>query len=581
MARGRRNELELLSNVVDLLREACHFLNDDQDALARKTKRRLMTKSRDNAVFFENLMADLDALSLILAIITARSAWDNRLGLSELRDILDVIEQHFLRASNPPSPMDSLEFKSPFEPLEHLVDEFNDPIDELSMSQRGIDLFSRLNLSHTNSVNQELLLAAVQTCRTIFKPLSEPFLDEFSPLRVTHAAVDDKNVDGERIELFFLQAEAFHRTLASTWHCGCFDDDRMHQDAIFSFCMHSDSDSSGSNGTMYFRTEENATYGWKHTSFSHQRQLAPVKVVRVEETHVKHLERDGSRSERLCSALDYACAGDLIRITSGSEVWRCKGLGQVQETKIVEELPLSPCLQLRDDHPVFRLDERDRMMLAVYLAYAYLHLGGGDWWPHTTYSSVMIPNKIEADSPPLVFFAASLLQDLEDYERHIAEPQPNIMDQMFGPALPTLVALARLFYGLYIGRPVTWDAMILEMHLRRGESFATNFREVLAGCMELSKKTDESLSVRENVSKRKLYVKSVIIPLEGIVQSAFQITSRDIFAARKAAKRPRTSKPKRIKRTQAPAATPVVQPTESGFCLHDGQHDFESLDDNR
>jgi hypothetical protein len=334
-------------------------------------------------------------------------------------------------------------------------------------------------------------------------------------------------------------------------------------------------------GTMYFRTKAEETDGWKQTSFEYQKQRDSDETVRAIKDDARHARCEMPPSELFCSALDRVATGDLIQITSGSNAWHLESTTQLRQTSPMTisplpSLPLSPCFGLSPNHPVYALHQKQRLMLALYLAYAFLHLGGGCWWPYTIRSSVMLPNVFDVSKPPPVFFSASFLKG---DEKHTPEIRLNYVEQHINHDMPSLVAFGRLLLELWVGHQVIWDNVPTELGRCENELLGRPWTWAIDACLQpRTSNSNTRWTIRENERTRNAFVREVLFPLQYVVCTGFHVAAEDVFPAPPVA---RLRKVMRINSRQPslPPAEPQFTATE--YCLHDGDNEYERVDDSR
>jgi hypothetical protein len=220
------------------------------------------------------------------------------------------------------------------------------------------------------------------------------------------------------------------------------------------------------------------------------------------------------------------------------------------------------------------------MMLALYLAHAYLHLGGGSWWPYTVRSSVLLPNNFDEDAPPLAFFSATILQS---HDKCTPETEFEIVEQL-NRDMPSLVAYGKLLLELWVGHKVIWEGVKVELSRLAGEAFGLELTGAIKACLKPTPWTDEPLTIRQNERTREAFISEVILPVQHVLLTGYKITAQDIFSAppmRKASVVIPKVIHKRIKQRQQSIPAPEHYLITADYCLHDGDDHFERLEDNR
>jgi hypothetical protein len=279
--------------------------------------------------------------------------------------------------------------------------------------------------------------------------------------------------------------------------------------------------------------------------------------------------------EPFCAVLDRVGAGDFVRIASGSKAWHHKSTRQAEETRIAKDLPLMSCFELPDEHFVYKMLPKYRIMLALYLAYAYLHLGGGCWWPYNIRSSVMLPQKSDLDALPPAFFAATLLKGSD---KRTPETVFGRMEKKANSAMPSLVALGRLILELNIGRKVIWDEVDAALAECHGHPFAPEMMQAIEACLKWTKTNS---TIREHEETRSNFIKEVIVNLQSVLHYVYHSTVQELFTVSPATRMPEVILPRRVKQSEHLIKAPSAPSSPSRLCLHDGRDYSEKLDDDR
>ena len=434
---------------------------------------------------------------------------------------------------------------------------------------------------------RDLLIDAVQACHAALKGHTQALPVDISWLR------DDRTVtEWAEAGEFYSTAEKLHQTLEQCWDCNCFAD-HSHKNAKFSFDLASPQTQGSVIGTMYYPTVESGTFVWKFARLQYQEhgsspvsQLEPLTAM-SESNHYSSRRtelalrntRSGPSSRALCDVLEASGGGGLVKLAAGTPKLHNAPEDDLStlSTTATGQDALVDCLELSQATALSSMKRKHRLTLALVLAYAYLHLGGGSWWPYDKKSSVHL---LDAPSSKIAlswlpFFTPSLSQGDQ------REEAPGIL-KAFNPDMPSLPAFGKLLLELYIGRPVTWDQLDSQLKWSEDEEFAKELLHAINTCLAMAedKTFKEGGTIRANERLRGHFVKEVVLPVQYVLQIGYQLKVQDIFGKQEAGQvvEIRQSPARLPKRLRSPLPVPREGPetVPQGFCLHDGQ-DMEEL----
>jgi hypothetical protein len=572
MACIRAADFQLFKYVVELLLGAFDYLNHDEDDLACSA-RDALAKDFNVGGLYADVHTELDLLGSALVEINAHSSFDQIRGVAALSRLFGIFQ--LLSRNEPDSDSDN-EFnpETPVETIQIFVDKLKAWKQGTAEAKTGRWVAHRLRLAAARRKLLKSLLASIKECLSIFETaslasLDDEFIQEYEKSDPKNNI--DKHWERRLQTTIFTNAKDFHLKLRSTWSCAC-SSDRIHHNSFFSFYP-SGLVPNCTTGTMYFPTTGDDLHGWKHTSYEYRRRQASVRILEHAASHVKHEECDEIKPEQFCSALKGASCDDSVRIESGSVVRRKRNLSeQVERVQVAKNLPLSPCSELPPGHPVYTLEFKFRLMLILYLAYAFMHLSGGCWWPYTLNSTVMLPDRIKRNTQPMVFFDASLLreEDRQPYGFKIAPKSRALHGSSF----------AKLLVGLWLGEPIAAGDLMTTVLSYEHTMFFSEMLVVVETCTSLGSTFPEE-GPSEEMQNR--FFEGAIRPIQRAVWLAFKTTALAIFAMPPAAPSYEEYKSERPARQQAceTVATSSAHSTAPEYCLRDGKDQAERLNDER
>jgi hypothetical protein len=511
MASIGETHLALFPDFLALLTGAFEFLRHDLDVIARRGRRHLRSSNGDIVGVFNDIYLDLNELINDLEEIDVHSSFDQVRGPGVLSGLFGAFQELYHGPSAGSEPKYESKKETAIETVRAFIDDLKDPSPK-SAAIDGKSASVDIILWKDRPKSAMALLASIRECRSVFQTLTDPAPEVIEGAKKVEEW--ERRLDTD----VFTNAKEFHRKLRSTWTCACFND-QVHQNSFFSFHL-SEQDSNCTMGTMYFATRENNRHGWKHTSYEYRRQQATVRMVDFAEGHVEQGGYEEVQPEVLCSALNSATVDDSVRIVNGANVRRKrKPDEQARTAQITKDLPLLPCSELPSTHPIFKSSFKFRMALGMYLSYAFMHLSGSCWWPHTLPSTVMIPYWTQEDTRPMVFFNASLSREAgrQSYSGK-AEDQSEAFDG---------VSFARFLIQLWTGKPIVEGDIETILRQHKNEPFHKHMAPATRTCVALESASDGKRTNRANQNK---FFTDVIVPIQRALWFSYDITAPQIFA---------------------------------------------------
>lgn len=585
MKQGQAGErlIPLLQDVLELFSDgATYFMRNTARAKAARNKLR-RTKGVDDSGFFAELSEDLERLSTLLVDVPVTWTDGQGTGQEAIVLLLDVVNKDYVAedeaddevdgadtGQNVPHPYATIKrILHVYQTTDHGAQEDEEDSDE--DEEEGMDeahkreehkiawLCQNIKFERTTKKTRKALLKGIDKCYDALQSAST----STGAADITWRDIDP-SVTLWSTPLFD-NAELFHKALSKQWKCVCYDN-HLHQRANFSFDNLPSTAEGHSQGSMLFPTEDKGVSTWRFARFAFQPGQA---------AHGQQSQRANGRGH-FCDMLHACDERCQLNITSNNaEIDNRPAEDGVIDKALIDTCasnkhPFTAFLNLGEKHAVYGLSEKRRMMLALYLVYAYLHLGGGCWWPYDRNTSVVIVNHISDDEPVMPFFAATFVKDDKRTEFD--------MFCKLNPAMPSLVALGRMLLSLHLGHYVYMEQIEAELDQYSGKAFAIQIAKAVRACLPSRELQvlKEPPTIRNNDKLRAKFISEVILPIQFILHYGHGVQAREIFEPRLPTVSMEQELPKKL-RDVAPVVRQGAEEVKDGFCLHDeiGQQESE------
>lgn len=219
-----------------------------------------------------------------------------------------------------------------------------------------------------------------------------------------------------------------------------------------------------------------------------------------------------------------------------------------------------------------RLTKRERAIMAVTLAYTYLHLSDTEWWPR----SEVLPdfwylcdhNGLKAGLPFLLLNAPSDTQN-----------GAGTIERWINPARPSLPAFGKLLLEIWNGGPLSWgselDAALAEC---KADWVGPHWLCAAMACLEESGLKEKGI-LRHSDSMRSTYVLKVIQSLQYLCEGLMQV-SMDLLFRREDPELPLTPTPVGVK-VAGPSPLEAKTQSMNHLCLHDESDTWVAIEEQR
>ena len=613
-------EISLLKESCKVIREIADFFagEDDRAQRARKwleKRQKSSAKGKTSAAFYANISVDLVTLDETLQGLADTWSDGQGPGIRATRHVLQVLEDEFLvkeqlindddsedggesseredeenshvgqAVQSTLAMADKLQQKeSLFMFLQTFVtefeNEFGDEPDDADKSAR-IDWFCQVTkFGCPNGKSRDMLLQAVKGCDAVLKPMSTP-----KTVDVSYQSVRGGDFEWAEAGEAFRFVERLHDTLEH-WDCNCFAG-MSHRNAKFAFDLGSPVHHGSVAGTIF--------YPWLDPQ-SNKSSWRPAHLEFQEDGHSPTLRLPTQRGafatdDRSSKLSDLCDLLDDIAIRGEGAVKLAAGKPRLcdvpMHTTAFQDLltngdsSLVDCYNLPQPQRLLKMSSKHRMSVALVLAYAYLYLGGGSWWPYHKKPNLHSPDIASEDIPPsrLVFFSPNFSKQPAGQLPASDEELPYVLTA-FNADMPSLPAFGKLLLELFLGQSVGWDELNTRLERAREEPLATEILQAVSTCLATG--ADKTFkgggTIRDDERLRTHFVKGVMMPIQYVLRVGYHLKPQDIF------KTPSTSGvveikelPPRRLRPHSPMRVDGPETIGDGFCLHDGQDGLEEL----
>ncbi|KAK5110337.1 hypothetical protein LTR62_006045 [Meristemomyces frigidus] len=546
---------ELVSLVLPLLLDVAKFYTSG-DERAKRARRTINKKQDRTKPFHASIWVDLILLHGTLANYTTSQLDSSREQSEPLQQLLEIIDEDFVKTSDVASVTSESSIANDAEKYPRLRQLFGllqaNPI-SWSAEERIDWLCNHIDLKRPKILAQDRITAQVRCCyRSALKAKS----DSRKVLRGAEVQKDQARLPvWHGAEAYCKSMEQLHDKLMANWVCNC---QPSHADAKFAFEVSLNTAQQAGHCSMVYQSCV-YPHQWRHVTIEMDGTSGGSTALHDKSALCRDLENLQHPTAKV-SALERPATYVVTHYGSCGE-----------------PLPLDYRLEPEKLASLATLAKKERLLLALYLSYLFLHLGGGPWWPYNRVDRAVWlwgTDKISALS--MIFtplFSASL---------QVHEPSPKAPATLRGMnfRMPSLPSFGKLLLSIALGREVKWDDIDQAMEdYARDEAFAEEVISAVEACLgtdDLTFKTGGS--IREEESMRVAYMSRVVMKLQHILTVGYKVDITEVM--RKAASVV-TSSSKDLPvatETRDDEAVHLTDPKPSLQCLHqDGDEEMVEL----
>lgn len=229
---------------------------------------------------------------------------------------------------------------------------------------------------------------------------------------------------------------------------------------------------------------------------------------------------------------------------------------------------------------LLQMPQKQRVIMAVALSYAYLHLSDTAWWPRFE----VLPDFWFLSDPTQPGVNAGLpFLSFDSSARHNTRIEST--EGYINLARPSLPAFGKLLLEIWKGAPLKWgddlDAAVAECEL---DSLGSYWLCAINACLGKEQKLKEEGDLRDSDSMRSVYVLKVVKSLQWVFEKCVRAPSGLVFPSMQvdleAGSGPRTASSP-VPKMSTPSLTDSTGTGTNPLCLHDGSGEWESHDEKR
>ncbi|KAK1056933.1 hypothetical protein LTR74_014531 [Friedmanniomyces endolithicus] len=526
-------DVVLLLSILPVLFEVATFYTG-RDERAIKARRTINHREGYKKPFHANIWADLRSLVTTLASVATEQAELSLDFLESATSLLQVIEEDIIKVpSTGDLDLENLadDDREPYGKTRRLLELVQTRTDQLRPDEKVEWLCERINFRRPGPLAQRRIIDHVRGCYQ-------------KVCGLVNKAVNSVEAQTERARLPVWYGakplcdamETLHAQLEASWRCSC-GCSPLHTEAKFTFDPSQQKERHLLRCSMIYQSSESPDK-WQHARLEFDRSHGPGM----------HGFGD------LCQDLEVtktSVSGPKDGRTSHTVSYR----GDCEEPSLLES-----SLDSQQMTNIAALKTKERLLLALYLSYLFLHLSGGPWWPYHATSGVIWIWASNNSTRPLIFsplLTASL-------HRQLLPVRVPATVRSANPKMPSLPILGKTLLSIAMGREIKWTDLdtAIEEYRSNDEAFAEELLGAVESCLgtdDLTFKTGGLL--REDESMRLAFMQRVVKKLQYIL-SSYQASAEtqkltdDLLAIPKQARHEKPGK-------RNPAAAKDNQ------CLHD------------
>ena len=460
-------------------------------------------------------------------------------------------------------------------------------------AQRMEWLCERVRLKHAKRKSQkDVIRYSKSCCKALHANLQ--LLKDFRSGSEERVETNVHLREWERAQAFCTEMERLHTTLDTFWTCNCTNSHAM---AKFSYDLPCSPDTGVLNCRLFFPRQiaQDGYTIWQAAKLQFERRQQEVPdsnpqiLVETEGPQLFTAGAEGTTQagsnegvpggqislRGLCRSLDAAHEGTTVRLvqseTSLSMPTASFDEGVQSGVFVNDPIPLNDWLQGSQPCTFKSVPRKERLILALILSYAYLHLGGGPWWPYDRLSNSVWFFNTAGNSMPDVrkpFIASSLQQR--------AEPPGDELWflENYNNEMLSLPLFGKLLLELRAGRRLEWFELPKVMNKYRDKELGHEIVGAAQAC--LGRKDDtfrssENESIRKTERMRMEFVSKVVLKLQYVLAVGFHVKIDEIFREMATPMTLDTEHPPQLH------AEPLPFLSETSWCLHDDNNRPESL----
>ncbi|KAK1066325.1 hypothetical protein LTR74_007212 [Friedmanniomyces endolithicus] len=487
------SDVVLLLSILPVLFEvACFYTGRDERAI--KARRTINRSESYKKPFHANIWADLRSLVTTLASVVTKKADLSQDFLRSATSLVQVIEEDIVKVSSSDDidqENSADDDREPYARTRRLLELIQTRTDQLHPDEKVEWLCERINFRRPGPLAQRRIIDHVRGCYQ-------------KVCGLVNKAVNSVEAQTERARLPVWYGakplcdamETLHARLEASWRCSC-GCSPLHTEAKFTFDPSQQKERHLLRCSMIYQSSESPDK-WQHARLEFDRSHGPGM----------HGFGD------LCQDLEVtktSVSGPKDGRTSHTVSYR----GDCEEPSLLES-----SLDSQQITNIAALKTKERLLLALYLSYLFLHLSGGPWWPYHATSGVIWIWASNNSTRPLIFsplLTASL-------HRQLLPVRVPATVRSANPKMPSLPILGKMLLSIAMGREIKWTDLdtAIEEYRSNDEAFAEELLGAVESCLgtdDLTFKTGGLL--REDESMRLAFLQRVVKKLQYILSVGY------------------------------------------------------------
>ncbi|KAK0290620.1 hypothetical protein LTR35_000051 [Friedmanniomyces endolithicus] len=487
------SDVVLLLSILPVLFEvACFYTGRDERAI--KTRRTINRSESYKKPFHANIWADLRSLVTTLASVVTKQADLSQDFLRSATSLVQVIEEDIVKVSSSDDidqENSADDDREPYARTRRLLELIQTRTDQLHPDEKVEWLCERINFRRPGPLAQRRIIDHVRGCYQ-------------KVCGLVNKAFNSVEAQTERARLPVWYGakplcdamETLHARLEASWRCSC-GCSPLHTEAKFTFDPSQQKERQLLRCSMIYQSSESPDK-WQHARLEFDRSHGPgmhgfgdlCQDLEVTKTSVS-----GPKDGRASHIVSYH--------------------GDCEEPSLLES-----SLDSQQMTNIAALKTKERLLLALYLSYLFLHLSGGPWWPYHATSGVIWIWASNNSTRPLIFsplLTASL-------HRQLLPARVPATVRSANPKMSSLPILGKMLLSIAMGREIDWTDLdtAIEEYRSNDEAFAEELLGAVESCLgtdDLTFKTGGLL--REDESMRLAFMQRVVKKLQYILSVGY------------------------------------------------------------
>jgi hypothetical protein len=357
----------------------------------------------------------------------------------------------------------------------------------MSDEQRLGMMLLRIDLRKPKRSTQKRIIDSTRNCRQALEPNKRSFFES------TEHEIAEKLYQKNAALRFDIACVRMERLHTSIWICEC---KPSHLDSVFSFDPFSPNGSTSADekqGCLLVFPTPRSPNGWRRAEF---------KFASHQDLDLESTERGRDLAlDTLCAELEKPNPGSNISIHGD-----CDAPVKLEDASMLKTAPL-----------------RERLVIALYLCYMYLHLSGGPWWPYQQTQNIVWFERSVVSRPwqlTMPYFSAP-------------STQPCVapwLNRVMHKDMPSLPVFGKTLLELFTGRCVDWLDVeeAIASYAKLKEAFSTEIIEIINALLGNADVTMlKPGNLRENERMRMYFERTIINTLHIILDFGFHVDFSD------------------------------------------------------